>query len=367
MSKIKNFFCAGTLRSGGTLLSNLLSTHKDVILIIDQIRFFRYIYQKYNPIKKSSQLYKLCGELSLRLKTRDNITIKKELFLKKIKKNKATTYSEVYSSIFDAIKTKFPKKKIIGEYEGGHWRNINDFLKFNKNNVSIHMIRDPRAMLSSWKKITFSKGYKYFNSIFNWIDSADHYLKYKKIFSKRKYLLIKFEELQKEPEKYSRKLCKFLNISFDKNMTQTKKWKKLLKSRYNFINITAYDKKEKVYGFSTERIDKWKKHLEDWEVNLINYLCQKRLKKLNYDFEKIDKNLLKKGIKILNKDSFLKERYLEFVKKNKGNDMSLNDPTNPKNWESKLKPGIKFINTNEFSVYKEELKKIKNEVNNLDK
>ena len=47
--------------------------------------------------------------------------------------------------------------------------------------------------------------------------------------------------------------------------------------------------------------------------------------------------------------------------------MSLNDPTNPKNWESKLKPGIKFINTNEFSVYKEELKKIKNEVNNLDK
>ena len=228
MSKIKNFFCAGTLRSGGTLLSNLLSTHKDVILIIDQIRFFRYIYQKYNPIKKSSQLYKLCGELSLRLKTRDNITIKKELFLKKIKKNKATTYSEVYSSIFDAIKTKFPKKKIIGEYEGGHWRNINDFLKFNKNNVSIHMIRDPRAMLSSWKKITFSKGYKYFNSIFNWIDSADHYLKYKKIFSKRKYLLIKFEELQKEPEKYSRKLCKFLNISFDKNMTQTKKWKKLL-------------------------------------------------------------------------------------------------------------------------------------------
>jgi hypothetical protein len=367
MSKIQNFFCAGTLRSGGSLLSNLLSTHKDVILIIDQIRFFRYIYKRYNPIKKNSQLYKLCGELSLRLKIRDNITIKKELFFKKIKKNKAMTYPEVYSSIYEVIKKRISKKKIIGEYESGHWRNIGNFLSFNKNNCSIHMVRDPRAMLSSWKKITFSKGYKYFNSIFNWIDSVNYYLKYRKKFSKKRYLLIKFEELHKEPEKNSRMLCKFLNISFDKNMIETKKWKKLLKNRYNFINITAYGKKKKVYGFSTGRINEWQKHLEDWEINLINYLCQKGLKKLNYKFKKIDKKLLKKGIKILNKDSFLKKRYIEFLKSKKGNDMSLNDPTNPKNWESKLKPGVKFINTPEFSIYKEELKKIKNEANNLDK
>ena len=72
MSKVHNLFCAGTLRSGGSLLSNLLSTHRDVILIIDQIRFFRYIYKRYNPIKNNSKLYKLCGELSLRLRIRDN-------------------------------------------------------------------------------------------------------------------------------------------------------------------------------------------------------------------------------------------------------------------------------------------------------
>ena len=32
----------------------------------------------------------------------------------------------------------------------------------------------------SWKRITFSKGYKYLNSIFNWIDAVDNAMMNKK-------------------------------------------------------------------------------------------------------------------------------------------------------------------------------------------
>lgn len=365
MSKINNLFCSGTMRTGGSLLANLLSTHKDIIIITDIVHYFRYIYKKYDPIQNESQLYKLCSELSLRLKIRDNILIEKELFFKEIQSNEATTYSEVYSCIFNVFKKKIPKKKIIGEYANAEWRSIEEFLRFHKDNYSIHVIRDPRAMLSSWKKITFSKGYKYLNSVFNWIDSADYYLKYKKKFSKKRYLLIKFEEMHKKPKKISRDLCTFLNIRFDNNMIQTSKWKKLLCNSFNYVNESAYNNKAKVYGFSVKRIDAWKEHLEDWEVNLINHLCQKRLKKLNYKFEKIDNQLLKKGIRILNKDPFLKKRYKEFLFTKKGNNMSLNDPTDPKNWESRLYPGTKFTSSKEYPLYQKELTKIKKEAKNF--
>jgi len=358
MSKLNNLFCAGTMRTGGSLLSNLLSTHKDVIVMTDIVHFFRYIYKKYDPIKEDHQLYKLCAELSLRLKVRDNIYIKKELFLNEKKKKNAKTYSEVYHCIFNTFKKKIPKKKIVGEYANAEWKNIGNFLNFNKNNYSIHVIRDPRAMLSSWKKITFSKGYKYFNSVFNWIDSADCYFKYSKQFNKKRYMLIKFEDMHKTPENVSKKLCKFLNIKYDKNMTKVKKWKLLLKHRFNFINESAYNKQSKVYGFSVKRINKWQDHLKDWEINLINYLCQKRLKKLGYEFSKIDKKLLKEGISILKKDPFLKKRYNEFVINNRGNSMSLNDPTNPKNWESRIYAGTKFMKSKEYPIYKKELAKI---------
>ncbi len=359
MKKINNLYCAGTMRTGGSLLSNLLSVHKDLIIITDIVHFFRYINKRYDPIYQNYKLFELSAELSLRLKLRDNLKIDKKIFYKKFLDNKVKTYSQVYSSIFEVLLKNIPKKKFIGEYANGEWKSIGDFLSFNKKNVAIHVIRDPRAMLSSWKKITFSKGYKYLNSIFNWIHSVDSFSSYKKKFGSRRYLLIKFEDMHKNPEKISRKLCKFLNLKFDKNMINDKKWKLLLKDKFNYVNETAYGDKKKVYGFSKSRINAWKNHLNDWEINLINHLCKKRLKKIGYDAGKIDKKILKLGIQKIKKDKFLLKRYIKFLKFNEGSKDALNDPTNPKNWESRLVPGTKFINSSEFKTYKNELKNIK--------
>ena len=98
MTKPKNIFGAGTMRTGGTLVCNLLSTHKEVIILADVIHFFRYIYKRYDPIKSKSLLYKLCGELSLRLKLRDDINIDKEIFFKTVLKNKAKTLEDIFNN-----------------------------------------------------------------------------------------------------------------------------------------------------------------------------------------------------------------------------------------------------------------------------
>ena len=65
MKKINNLYCAGTMRTGGSLLSNLLSVHKDLIIITDIVHFFRYVYKKYDPIDQNYKLYELRAELSL--------------------------------------------------------------------------------------------------------------------------------------------------------------------------------------------------------------------------------------------------------------------------------------------------------------
>ena len=67
-------------------------------------------------------------------------------------------------------------------------------------------------------------------------------------------------------------------------MINTKKWKKILNKKYNFINTSAYTNKH-VYGFSKERISKWKNHIEEWEHELIDYLCKSRMKKIGYKIE----------------------------------------------------------------------------------
>lgn len=360
MSKINNIFCTGTMRTGGSLVANLLTTHKDLIVLTDIVHFFRYIYKKYDPISSPINVFKLCRDLTLRLKYRDNIRLNTNKLYKNCFKSNAKSYSKIYEIIFKSFLKKTKNKKIIAEYANFEWHNIDNFLKFNKDNVAIHVIRDPRAVLSSWKKITFSKGYKYLNCIFNWIDSADTYQSLKKKYKINRYLLVKFEDIHKHPKKESKKLCKFLKIKFQNRMLLTSNWKNYLKGEFNFINQSAHENKKKIYGFSTKRIKNWELNLKDWEINLIHYLCKTRLKKFGYQNKKIDLKLLKKSFKIINSDKFLKKRFIEFKKKKKGNHMMLNDPTNPRNWESRLYPGKKFINTKEFILFQKEKKKLDN-------
>ena len=52
------------------------------------------------------------------------------------------------------------------------------------------------------------------------------------------------------------------------------------------------------------------------------------------------------------------KRYIKFLKFNEGSKDALNDPTNPKNWESRIKPGTKFIEGPEYKEYVKELKNI---------
>ena len=359
MKKFRNIYGSGTMRSGGSLISNLLSVHKDIIILTDIFHFFRHIHKKYEPITNKSNLYKLSGELSTRLKYRTNLIIDKKLFFSNLVNKKPRKYSDLYSCLINTFLAQLPKKKIIGEYANGEWKKIEIFLNFDKKNIAFQVLRDPRAILSSFKKITFSKGYKYLNSIFNWIDAVDCAIQYKSKYSLKRFLLIKFEDIHKNPKKSSKKLCNFLGVRFDKNMIMTKRWKKMLNNNSIFINTSAYNNKN-VYGFSTKRIDAWKNNLKDWEIALIDYLCSSRMKKVGYKLSNINTSH-SIGIKIMKKDSLLNKRLKVFLRKNKGTDLRLNDPSNPKNWEANQTSRMKFVGSPDYYAYLKEIRLVRKE------
>ena len=60
-----------------------------------------------------------------------------------------------------------PGKKIIGESANTEWRNIGNLLNLNKNYKAYQVIRDPRSILSSFKKLTYLEGYDYLDIIFS--------------------------------------------------------------------------------------------------------------------------------------------------------------------------------------------------------
>ena len=153
----------------------------------------------------------------------------------------------------------------------------------------------------------------------------------------------------------------------DRNMLTPSKWKRLLKNKFIYVNVSAYDKKT-VYGFSVKRVNNWKSNLDDWEISLIEYLCDARMKKIGYKVYKKNPNLYKKGLRIMNRDTLLKKRLSIFLNKNKGTHEKLNDPSQPKNWgvTNNTKDKIrniskKLIDTEDYQNYLRDLKKIKKE------
>jgi len=358
MKKEQFIFGTSTSRSGGTLVSNILSAHKDILITKDFIHFFRHIYNKYNSINESFNQTKLVQEMCLRLKYRNKIILPSKKILRYFKNIK--NYSDILNAINNFLLDENPKKKVIGETANTEWRNIKNLLNLNENYKAFQVIRDPRAILSSWKKLTYSKGFKYLNVIFLWIDAVNYSENYLKQYNEERYLRIKFENIHTFPESSVKKLCQFAQVKFDPNMMQTEKWPQLLNTKYNYVNVSSYNNKQ-IYGFSKNRISQWKNHLEEWEVVLIQYLLKDYLKKLNYEFIDCNQNLLSKGQKIIENDEILTESFLRFKKTNEGTNKLLNDPSKPENWSAtdfSKNISAKFIDTEDYQNYISEMKKI---------
>ena len=362
MKKEILLFGSSTPRSGGSLVSNILSVHKDIIITQDLIHFFRHIYKKYLPLHTAQNKFLLVEEMCLRIKTRNNIILNSKQILKNIKNVK--NYAQLVKKIFSYILEKNNKKKIIGETANGEWRNIGVFLNLDNNNKCYQVIRDPRAILVSWKKISFSKNYDYLNILFNWIDSINFSKEYLRKYKSR-YMRLKFEEIHSDPKKNIHKICKFANVELDKNMLKPEKWPSLLQNKFNHINVSVYNKKN-IYGFSKKRSTNWKYHIKDWELTLIQFLFKNQLKQLGYKIYKDDKKLLAKGLKILESSSLLNKNYKFYKKNGKGTDKRLNDPSNPKNWgvipnmnAKKQNLQARFIDTADYKIFAKKMKEIK--------
>ena len=108
----------------------------------------------------------------------------------------------------------------------------------------IQLIRDPRSIFASWKKITYQKK-NYWGCIINCIDNMNYGKLLTKKLSKKQYMCIKFEDILSNPiffgkktitlEKNAAPYREILKEDFDKDLNHFRYIKRLLK-RYRSSN-----------------------------------------------------------------------------------------------------------------------------------
>lgn len=144
--------------------------------------------------------------------------------------------------------------------------------------VALHIIRDPRSVVASrnYGRYVESVGSKYplFFIIRTWLRSVATYIRCR---DKDNYLMLKYEDLVRNPEAEMNRICKALRIEFSPALLHPDAYRD---GRGNqWISNSSFGNTGGIHNGS---VNKWKEVLSAAEVELIEYYCQPEMEALGY-------------------------------------------------------------------------------------
>ncbi|MDC0239187.1 sulfotransferase domain-containing protein [Candidatus Thioglobus sp.] len=353
----KRIFSTGTMRTGGTLLLNLLSVHSKIAMFNERVNYFRFFYNKNNSFSLENA-ERMINHYKIRLQHRSNITYNLDTVFKSIKQHKSIDNSVLYNELMqDLIRP--TGKELWGEYANLSWRYIPSFLDMFPNGKVIHICRDLRGVLASFGKISYMPDNLYLNAIFNWIDSVNYIEKYKNNISSKNYMFVKFEDIHTNPEETIREICDFLEEPFEEIMIQGDKWKDLIDEKVTKVNISVYTNK-KVYGFDKKRNETWVGELKPWELALCDFLAGNLMDKMGYKRtnESFTGSDIEYGLNLLYRQPYLCKTLEHFLKTGEGVDCHPVDSVDPMNWSAPDSGYNKFIDSPAYGKYMSDMKEL---------
>jgi len=183
-----------------------------------------------------------------------------------------------YGIVYDILMTLYCGTSNWGEKTVLQWRNIEFLIKMFDDMIFIHCIRDPRDVLSSWKKETIAPGLDYLDAIANCYDSMRYALINNDRF-KNRYFILKFEDLVQRPFESVKKLCQENGLSFHDNMINDSLFKNKVSGERWHPN-TAFD--DGIVGISTKPVGRWKEHLSNEALLLCELVNGVHFEAFNY-------------------------------------------------------------------------------------
>lgn len=269
-------FVGGSPRSGTTLVQNILDSHPDIAggpefdLVKYFIEFRNRIQLVFKKSEQSININVICSNEDL-----DNeigFVIERILLQYGQKKGKKLVSEKTPDNIlyFESLLEIFPKSRFI------------------------FCIRDPRSVISSLLEVgkrAKQKGIQtpYFTTnIFEAINMVnEHNLAGFKLLDNPKVVMIRYEDLVENPEKETRRICKWLNLDWSENLLRQDEIK-----HDGEVGLTEkltgiwYDRDRYYQKITTKNINSWEKRLTilNKSILYLSYHNDILLKSIGYSF-----------------------------------------------------------------------------------
>ena len=208
-------FILGRGRSGTTLLSSILNGN-DEICIAPECLFVMNLAGKYKNVKITSRnIDQFCDDLYLEERIHNWAFTKEELrdyLYRKLLGNEARSFEQIVYSVYEAHAHYSGKQSafIMGDKNPHYSLFAIQLKKMFPNAYWIHIVRDPRATVASYKQVKFD-----YNGTGllagRWKVYNEHILQANLAETKR-YLMIRYEDLVDNPDEVNRGILNFLGV-----------------------------------------------------------------------------------------------------------------------------------------------------------
>ena len=307
---MKPIFISGLYRSGTTILTRIIDQANELCSTYDTIHFMRFSYNKYLPIEDNYK--KLVQDTRDRVYNRWKLDFNVENVINYLEQ-KEITQATVYNCMMaEFLELKDDKR--WAEKTNVEWESIPDFLEMFPDGKVIHIYRDPRAVLASYKNMTNQPGLMYLDAIFASL-AMFNFMQKNEIRNNKQIMLLSYEEFVKAPEKWVKNICEFLEVEFKDSMLNVSEFKDMYGNSFE-RNSSFKGHKNSI---DTSSMDVWKEKLSDIEIYFCEMVLKSKLIEFDYELTGIDLNKddFNKLYDILH-DNFIEKRYKYWLKYGNG-------------------------------------------------
>lgn len=321
-------FMTTPMRSGSTLLSRMLSAHPEIEMGYDSVNFFRFCYHRYDPISDPVNVKRLFEDMSHRLYNRFEMKLDVDECMRNMGNNNMS-YGQAYLSILKSLFS-HTGKTIVGDKEALAWTKIPEFLRQCPQGKAIVILRDPRDVVTSFKKSTIAPGSDYLIALFNVVDAVNHAVRYRSQYPDRVYL-VPFERLKTDTEKELRNLCEFLEIDFTLGMLDLDNYVNKVGEKWEAEESLTF--KEETDWMAP--VGRWKNRIEPEDLYLCEWIGREQIARLGLglDGRLHSGDVFKRAINRLMSSELLRDAFKRWCDVGEGSEKFPLDPLQPSNWE----------------------------------
>jgi SAM-dependent methyltransferase len=264
---------SGVYRSGTTILAQLVGAHRDVYLTYDSIKYPRFCLDL--EVGMSGRV--VVEDIAGRITERWGIKFDVEKVIKTLPDS--PSHAEIYERSLSHLRDNYkPAAQIYGEKIAVMWTSTPDFLEMFPKGKVIHIFRDPRDVVASFKNMTYEPGFAYLDAAFNCLHAMSALKDIQAYYGQDRVMLIRLEDLTEDPEATARKISEFLQREFDSGMVNPECYRDKVGNPWK-NNSGFFPKSEGIM----KNQERWREHLSKAEIFFIEMISMSKMVEYGYE------------------------------------------------------------------------------------